>query len=95
MGGARPCPWMGCKYHLAVDAKPSGGIAFYWPVDHLHDAPATCCLDVADLGGVTLEMIAACTGLTRERIRQIEVKALDAAREHAQAMDCSEMDPGE
>jgi DNA-directed RNA polymerase sigma subunit (sigma70/sigma32) len=36
----------------------------------------TCCLDVADRGGTTLETIAQLIGLTRERIRQVEVRAL-------------------
>ncbi len=44
---------------------------------HLLDATKeTCALDVADLGGVTLDEIGTLFGLTRERIRQIEEKAV-------------------
>jgi len=36
----------------------------------------SCALDVADRGGTTLEEAGAMMNLTRERIRQVEVKAL-------------------
>jgi hypothetical protein len=36
----------------------------------------SCALDVADRGGTTLEDVGAIMNLTRERIRQLEVKAL-------------------
>ena len=35
-----------------------------------------CVLDVADRGGSTLQEVADCLAVTRERIRQIELKAL-------------------
>lgn len=37
--------------------------------------PTSCALDVADLGGATLEDVGAIVNLTRERVRQIEVSA--------------------
>ena len=43
---------------------------------HLEDDKGTCTLDVADLGGLTLEEIGEFFGLTRERIRQIEQEAI-------------------
>lgn len=76
-GGPRPCVFYRCHYHLGLDVKSHlRGLAIYIQPDNLAEAPATCALDVADLGGITLEMVAAATGLTRERIRQIEGKAL-------------------
>jgi len=38
--------------------------------------PATCALDVADRGGITLEEVGEILNLTRERIRQVEVGGL-------------------
>jgi transcriptional regulator len=37
---------------------------------------AVCVLDIADQGELTLEEIGKLTGVTRERVRQIEEKAL-------------------
>jgi DNA-directed RNA polymerase sigma subunit (sigma70/sigma32) len=36
----------------------------------------TCSLDVAEAGALTLEEIGLITNLTRERIRQVEVRGL-------------------
>ncbi len=36
----------------------------------------TCALDVADRGGITLEEVGEIMNLTRERIRQVEVRGL-------------------
>jgi DNA-directed RNA polymerase sigma subunit (sigma70/sigma32) len=41
----------------------------------------TCALDVADRGGITLEEVGEILNLTRERIRQVEVKGLEKLRE--------------
>jgi len=40
----------------------------------------TCALDVADDGGHTLDEVAELVGLTRERVRQIEIVALVKVR---------------
>jgi DNA-directed RNA polymerase sigma subunit (sigma70/sigma32) len=36
----------------------------------------TCALDVAEKGGITLEEVGEIMNLTRERIRQVEVRGL-------------------
>jgi len=41
----------------------------------------TCALDVADRGGITLEEVGAILNLTRERIRQVEVRGLAKIRD--------------
>lgn len=83
-GGERPCPWVSCRYHLILDVDPNTGSL------HLNDAPkdgedwadvlsrmpATCVLDVADRSGVVLDEVGQILGLTRERIRQVETRAL-------------------
>jgi hypothetical protein len=43
----------------------------------------TCALDVADRGGATLEEVGAIMNLTRERIRQVEVKGLSKLSAHS------------
>ena len=43
----------------------------------------TCALDVADRGGITLEEVGAILNLTRERIRQVEVRGLGKLREQS------------
>ncbi len=57
----RPCNWITCEWYLPrVKA----------------DAKFTCVLDVADLGGSTLEEVGELLGITRERVRQIEARAV-------------------
>lgn len=76
IGGERPCPWAGCRYHLAIEVNPeSGSIKIVFPTLELEQMGATCALDVADAGGATLERVGELTNVTRERARQIEVKA--------------------
>jgi hypothetical protein len=47
---------------------------------HLDSPSESCALDVADRGPHTLEQIAVVVGLTRERVRQIEDKAIRKVR---------------
>lgn len=76
--GPRPCPWVSCKYHLALDVTPAGAVKI--DTRPLEEMPETCALDVADRGSHTLEQIGEITGLVRERVRQIEQLALDGVR---------------
>lgn len=70
--GPRPCPHVGCRYHLYLDVDPrNGSIKINWPDVELEEMPATCALDVADEGGLTLEEVAIHLNLTRERVRQV------------------------
>ncbi len=76
-GGERPCPFVSCKHHLYLDVSPrTGAIKLNFPDLEVWDMNETCALDIADRGGTTLEEVGAIMNLTRERIRQVEVKGL-------------------
>lgn len=80
--GPRPCPYVSCKHHLFLDVSArTGAIKLNFPDLDAWEMNESCALDVADRGGTTLEDVGAIMNLTRERIRQVEVKAL--AKLHA------------
>ena len=77
LDGARPCPFVSCQHHLYLDVSPrTGAIKLNFPDLEVWEMKETCALDVADRGGTTLEEVGAIMNLTRERIRQVEVKGL-------------------
>jgi Sigma-70, region 4 len=74
---ARPCPWVACKHHLYLDVNPeTGSIKINFPDLEPWELKHTCALDVAERGGITLEEVGEIMNLTRERIRQVEVRGL-------------------
>ena len=92
--GPRPCPYVACKYHLYADVSSrSGAIKLNFPDLSVSDLVESCALDVADRGGATLEEVGEIMNLTRERIRQLEVRAmakLHAARDMLELRECPE-----
>lgn len=83
--GPRPCPWLSCRHHLALDVGSSGSITVYPPADEdgelaLEAMADTCSLDVADRGEHTLEEVGEVLGVVRERVRQIVDVALERVR---------------
>jgi len=73
----RPCPWVSCKHHLYLDVNPeTGSIKLNFPDLEVWEMKETCSLDVADKNGITLEEVGEIMNLTRERIRQVEVRGL-------------------
>ena len=72
-----PCPWVACKHHLYLDVNPeTGSIKINFPDLEPWEIGETCALDVAERGGITLEEVGEIMNLTRERIRQVEVRGL-------------------
>lgn len=91
----QPCPYLSCAYHTACDVDERVGSIHFnapWQADPADGVPdlapalermaATCTLRVAEEGEQTLDEIAQTLGVTLERIRQIEVRALAALAEH-------------
>ena len=75
--GVRHCPWVSCKHHLYLDVNPeTGSIKLNFPDLEVSEMTDSCSLDVADRGGITLEEVGVIMNLTRERIRQVEVRGL-------------------
>lgn len=75
--GPRPCPHVSCRHHLYLDVSPrTGAIKLNFPDLEVWEMAISCALDVADEGGATLEDVGAIMNVTRERIRQMEIKAL-------------------
>jgi hypothetical protein len=64
----RPCPRWACRYHLFGEIKDG------------HETEQSCALDIADEGEHTLQEVGETLGITRERVRQIESRALRKLR---------------
>lgn len=80
----RPCPWVACKHHLYLDINPrTGSIKLNFPDLEPWELEHTCALDVAENGALTLEEIGLITNLTRERVRQVEVRGLLTLKAHS------------
>lgn len=80
-----PCPWVSCRFHLGVDVSDAGSLILNHPAvaeGDLTKLPDTCVLDVAERGGATLEDVGERFGVSRERIRQMEERALLRLRLH-------------
>jgi hypothetical protein len=81
VNGPRPCPYVSCKHHLYLDVNPeTGSIKLNFPHLEPWEMAESCSLDVAERGGITLEEVGSIVNLTRERVRQVEVRATTKLR---------------
>lgn len=82
--GPRPCPWVSCRHHLAIDVNPRGGIRINLPSEDgeldLDRFEHTCSLDVADEGEHTMQVVGELLDISRERVRQMEEASLERAQ---------------
>lgn len=94
--GVRPCPWVGCRHHLYLDHDAEhDAIRYNEPDVEPWDMELSCSLDVAEAVegvGITLEDVGTILGLTRERIRQLQQRAL--ARANRRLRKLLPPDPG-
>lgn len=74
----RPCPFVGCRHNLYLEVTSRGSIKLNFPKVEPWDMKASCALDLAELGGLTLDEVGVALNVSRERIRQIETDALDS-----------------
>ena len=84
-GKHRPCPWIHCRYSLVGEPGTAERGRLYHFNNGDHETPLeslehTCALDVTDEGEHTLEAVGKHLGITRERVRQIEEKAMEKVR---------------
>lgn len=85
-GGIRPCPFVSCRHHLYLDVdEVRGSLKLNFPDLEVWEMPETCSLDAADREGMTLEEVGEAMNLSRERIRQVEVRGLKNLRAGATA----------
>jgi hypothetical protein len=77
VAGERPCLFVSCKHHLYLDVSPrTGAIKLNFPDLEVSEMSETCVLDIADRGGTPIEELGTIMNLTRERVRQVEIRAL-------------------
>lgn len=76
--GLRPCPFVGCRHHLAITVnEQNGSITYNHDVDDLESMPATCSLDVADDGiARDRSIVARYLGCTEDNVRWWEERLL-------------------
>jgi hypothetical protein len=79
----RPCPFVGCRHHLYLEVTATGGIKLKFPHLQPWELRHSCSLDLAELGGLSPEIVASVLNLTREGFR---LSFLRARRRFAEAM---------
>lgn len=83
----RPCPFVSCAHHLYLEATSTGQIRLRFPDLEPWELTESCALDVADRQGTSAEEVAGVLNLTRERVRQLEVAALEKLRASEELAD--------
>lgn len=90
--GERPCPFASCRYQMQADPVGSGRLWVHGR--EFFEMEETCALDVADRGSHSLEQVSGMFGISRERIRQLEVRALTKLVAHTELLQYLESVPG-
>ena len=88
--GERPCPYVSCQYHLALDVTAVGNLKLNFPDLEVWEMDETCVLDVAGRGGATLEEVGRCMNLSKPRTQVVEAGCLERMRGDLAGVDCTE-----
>lgn len=82
----RPCPWVGCKWHLLFDVlgrRKSRELAPELAAEFMFNGMRrTCALDVADDGGGSFEDVGEVLQVSRQRVQQIEEGSIRAVHQN-------------
>lgn len=85
----RPCPFVSCRHHLYLEVHQSTG-SLIIPSSGVEPgdmpADASCSLDVAEQGGLTLDEVGGHFAVSRERVRQVETHALRILKMNAPSL---------
>lgn len=78
--GPRPCPWVSCRHHLAVDVVAGGQVLVRasWDDDSSELQGPSCSLDLAAAGPQWISTVGGAMGFGDTRMLQIEREALMA-----------------
>lgn len=83
-GVPRPCPYVSCRHNLNLEVTKSGAVRLLDAEPWDEAAHPSCALDVVQQHGAqTLDVVGFILGLTRERVRQVELVALRSLAERA------------
>lgn len=74
--GPRPCPFVGCRHHLYLEATKAGSILINHPDIEPNEMTVSCSLDLADDGPLSLGQVGAVLNVVRERVRQVQDASL-------------------
>ena len=83
LGLPRPCPFVGCRYHLYLYPTGVAGtsnLRINFPDRDPTELEHSCALDFADEGPHALERVGEVLNITRERVRQVQNVALRKLR---------------
>lgn len=92
--GARPCPWVSCRYNLYLDVRGDGVLRVNFPNLEPDEMVASCALDMAEDGPRTLDQVAALMGMSKERARQLEASAMVKLRDALGAREYDDLENG-
>jgi hypothetical protein len=83
VGAPRPCPFVSCRHHLWLleqESRPGNPAMGIQGETTIRPVAASCALDVAARGGITLDEVGEILGITATRANQIERAGLAKLR---------------